>query len=234
MDSSVGLAPARQATSAAIRAASVAYLFDLDGVLWETSDLHDAAFSHVCRSEGLTPVPYAGLAGRPTSEAWQLIAEANGVAVAALDVERLSAAKQSLVRQAITKAPPLCKEIGVVAALATGPNPVALVTGASAGTTKLFLEATRIAFAAVVTAQSVARGKPAPDPYLFACDQVGMAPSHCWVLEDSVQGLQSAQAAGTRVVHLRGSDGCALGHVGIRCVTSISTFIRLVQMEAAA
>ncbi|MCY4071299.1 MAG: HAD family phosphatase [Chloroflexi bacterium] len=46
------------------------------------------------------------------------------------------------------------------------------------------------------SAQHMARGKPAPDIYLYAAEQLGYAPARCLALEDSPAGTQSALAAG--------------------------------------
>jgi HAD superfamily hydrolase (TIGR01509 family) len=47
----------------------------------------------------------------------------------------------------------------------------------------------------VYSASQVPRGKPAPDLFLFAADQMGVPPEHCVVIEDSPYGLQAARAA---------------------------------------
>lgn len=46
------------------------------------------------------------------------------------------------------------------------------------------------------SAQTVARGKPAPDVYLKAADLLGIAPADCLALEDSPNGARAAVAAG--------------------------------------
>ena len=46
------------------------------------------------------------------------------------------------------------------------------------------------------TADSVAKGKPAPDVYLYAAKQLGVQPEDCLALEDSPNGARSAIAAG--------------------------------------
>ena len=64
------------------------------------------------------------------------------------------------------------------------------------------LEAAGIAecFAATVSSEEVARGKPAPDVYLEAARRVGVEPARCAAIEDSHGGIRSAKAAGMRVV----------------------------------
>jgi beta-phosphoglucomutase-like phosphatase (HAD superfamily) len=51
-------------------------------------------------------------------------------------------------------------------------------------------------FAATVSSEEVARGKPAPDVYLEAARRIGVAPARCAAVEDSSNGLRSAAAAG--------------------------------------
>ena len=46
------------------------------------------------------------------------------------------------------------------------------------------------------SAEYMARGKPAPDIYLHAADQLDVAPERCLALEDSPAGTQAAIAAG--------------------------------------
>ncbi|MFF3947406.1 HAD family hydrolase [Streptomyces sp. NPDC001902] len=53
---------------------------------------------------------------------------------------------------------------------------------------------------AVVCGEDVARGKPAPDPYLRAAAEIGVPPSGCLAVEDSPDGIRSATAAGMRVL----------------------------------
>lgn len=52
----------------------------------------------------------------------------------------------------------------------------------------------------VVTADDVAAGKPAPDPYLAGARALGVAPTDCVVFEDADAGARAAIAAGCRVV----------------------------------
>jgi mannitol-1-/sugar-/sorbitol-6-phosphatase len=53
--------------------------------------------------------------------------------------------------------------------------------------------------AVLVGADAVARGKPAPDPYLLAAKRLGTAPADCVVLEDAPAGVAAGRAAGMTV-----------------------------------
>jgi HAD superfamily hydrolase (TIGR01509 family) len=56
------------------------------------------------------------------------------------------------------------------------------------------------------TASQVARGKPAPDLFLFAAAQMGADPAKTLVIEDSFTGLRAAHAAGMAVWHFVGGS----------------------------
>jgi beta-phosphoglucomutase-like phosphatase (HAD superfamily) len=55
-------------------------------------------------------------------------------------------------------------------------------------------------FGCVRTRDDVARVKPAPDLFLSAAACMGIAPQNCVVLEDSINGMLAATAAGMRCV----------------------------------
>jgi HAD superfamily hydrolase (TIGR01509 family) len=54
----------------------------------------------------------------------------------------------------------------------------------------------------VFSASNVARGKPHPDIFLYAAAQLGVQPSECIVIEDSVGGVTAARAAGSTAIGL--------------------------------
>jgi len=53
---------------------------------------------------------------------------------------------------------------------------------------------------AIVTGDDVEHKKPAPDVFLAAARKLGLTPEECVVVEDAVNGIQAAQAAGMRCV----------------------------------
>ncbi|MDT3331521.1 MULTISPECIES: HAD family hydrolase [Microbacterium] len=56
------------------------------------------------------------------------------------------------------------------------------------------------AFDVVIGGDDVARPKPHPDPYLQACEALGVDPADTVAFEDSITGTRSAIAAGTATV----------------------------------
>jgi HAD superfamily hydrolase (TIGR01509 family) len=70
-------------------------------------------------------------------------------------------------------------------------------------------------FPVVVGGDEVAHGKPAPDIFLRCAELLGVEPSRCAVIEDSVNGVRAARAAGMTAIGLRTAatatlvlDGC--------------------------
>lgn len=67
----------------------------------------------------------------------------------------------------------------------------------------------------IFSATQVKNGKPAPDLFLFAADQMGVSASNCLVVEDSVAGVQAAKAAKMRVFGFTGGEHCGPEHAEI-------------------
>lgn len=55
-------------------------------------------------------------------------------------------------------------------------------------------------FDQIISATMVKEGKPSPDIYLYACEQLHRQPAECMAVEDSPNGVLSAARAGCRVV----------------------------------
>jgi HAD superfamily hydrolase (TIGR01509 family) len=64
----------------------------------------------------------------------------------------------------------------------------------------------------IFSATQVKRGKPAPDLFLFAAEQMKAAPQRCIVIEDSVPGVTGAIAAGMTVLGFFGGSHCTSEH----------------------
>ena len=52
----------------------------------------------------------------------------------------------------------------------------------------------------MICADEISRGKPDPEGYLTAAERLGYSPAECLVIEDAPAGIESARAAGMRVI----------------------------------
>jgi sugar-phosphatase len=80
-----------------------------------------------------------------------------------------------------------------------------------------------------ITAEMVERGKPAPDGYLLAAQQLGAAPQDCIVLEDAVSGVAAGKAAGMRVI----SPSTTQPREALRAADAVISSISALHVEQA-
>jgi HAD superfamily hydrolase (TIGR01509 family) len=77
----------------------------------------------------------------------------------------------------------------------------------------------------IFSAGQVKRGKPAPDLFLFAAEQMNASPARCVVIEDSVPGVTGARAAGMTVLGFHGGSHCRPGYADtLRAAGAAVTF----------
>ncbi|MCX8199993.1 MAG: HAD family phosphatase [Candidatus Micrarchaeota archaeon] len=60
-------------------------------------------------------------------------------------------------------------------------------------------------FEQIITGDDVVKGKPDPEPYLKAAKEMGVSPEECVVVEDSINGVKSAKAAGMKCIAITSS-----------------------------
>jgi mannitol-1-/sugar-/sorbitol-6-phosphatase len=168
-----------------------AILSDLDGVLIDSGAVVDDTWRTWASRHGLdADAIVAGCHGRPGAE---LVAEHAPQADVAAEMEWLE-------RYEIDAAGRVRAFDGAAELLASDLT-VAIVTSCTAPLAHARLTATGLRIPDVlVTADRVARGKPAPDPYLLAAEELGVAPADCVVLEDAPAGIEAGRAAGMTVL----------------------------------
>jgi HAD superfamily hydrolase (TIGR01509 family) len=187
-----------------------AVIFDFDGVLADTENLHCAAFQQVARDRGFALSRddyYHRFLGLPDHDCIAAFCAQAGQPLAAAEVNRLVARKRLHFAQ-LSQATDLYP--GVAAALRRlhARFALAIASGAARDEIEGVLQRAGVQdlFDAVVAAEDVAAGKPAPDPFLRALDWLNrgrdrpVAAQECVVVEDSPAGLTAARAAGMRCI----------------------------------
>lgn len=193
-----------------------AVIFDCDGVLVDSEIL--------AIEVELTMLAEQGLTYERPEYARRFLGLSPSAGRAALDVDamerlgrRLDDAFHHLVQEALHDAARtrLTEVAGcAVAVSALGlPKAVASSSGAAFLREKLLLTGLLAAFDPhVYSADLVARAKPHPDVFLHAAERLGVDPGACLAIEDSVNGVMSARAAGMTVWGFSGGghmDGAA-------------------------
>lgn len=180
------------------------YIFDLDGTLIDTMPLHYRAWDSAMRSAGLTaPLDedlFYSLGGVPTLRVAELIGQHYGLK---LDPQEVFHEKETLFLEIQADAQ-LIKPVAEFARKAAATHPLAIASGGTRDIVNRSLELAGLTplFKAIVTADDVVHGKPAPDMFLLAAKLIGVEPTRCLVFEDAEPGIKAALAAGMKVVRV--------------------------------
>ena len=185
-------------------------LFDLDGVLVDSEPISTRVLMAALAEVGL-PLSEAEteqqFMGRSRWESLAWIEQQLGRAVP----EDFAANWQRRVFEAFRRE--LKPVPGIEAALDRLAVPFCVASGSDAARIRLSLELAGLLprfEGRIFSAAQVARGKPAPDLFLFAAREMGAMPARCIVVEDSVPGVQAAVAAGMPVLGYAARTAAAL------------------------
>lgn len=191
-------ASSRAACSCALRNSII---FDLDGTLVETEQVwrdvrRDFALTH---GGSWHDDAQATMIGMRTAEWADYIHDDLGVALAPHEIARLVIGG---VVAALRKDVPILPGAEAVLERISRNFRLGLATSAARPVAETVLERTgwNRYFEVVVSADDVARGKPAPDVYLRALELMNVKAAGTEAVEDSTNGILSAHAAGLRVI----------------------------------
>ena len=206
-----------------------AVIFDLDGVLMDSEQLWNQAKHDLVLSAGgrwRDDAPYA-MMGMSSTEWARYLHDELGVALDPDEINREVVRRmEGLYRDRL---PLLAGAVEAVRALARRWR-LGLASSSNREIIDLVLELAGLtsAFAATVSSEEVARGKPAPDVYLEAARRLGVDPRGCVAVEDSSNGLRSAAAAGMAVIAVPnphyppGEDALALAAATVGSVADVT------------
>src|SRR5215475_13480324 len=82
-------------------------IFDMDGVLLDSSSIHEQAFRDVLAAQAVDRFEYRGVAGMRTDEALRKVLTENGISYTDELITSLAAAKSRLAREAIVRENPV-------------------------------------------------------------------------------------------------------------------------------
>ena len=182
-------------------ASAVAVLFDMDGLLIDSEPLWLQAETAVMArlGSGWTEADQLALLGGSLDRTVHyLLAKAARPAPPELVGEWLMSGVTERVRDHGVPIQPGAREL--LAEVQAAGLPCALVTSSERRFMETVLASTGMRFDALVCAEDVSVTKPDPEPYLLAAKLLGADPARCLALEDSPNGVASAEAAGCPVI----------------------------------
>ena len=207
MTSATSGAPEQEPDAFDIPAHVRGLVFDCDGTIADTMPLHYEAWV-AALAEHRVEFPEAmfyELAGVPTARIIEILNERHGHA---MHVQETADRKEELYQQLIPRVVPI-EPVVVLVKRYAGRLPMAVATGGTQAIVRKTLGALGLIdlFQAIVAADDVKHGKPAPDIFLESARRLGVPPADCYAFEDAELGLRSARAAGMTAIDIRPMHG---------------------------
>ena len=183
-----------------------AILFDLDGVLVDSTGAVDREWRAWARRKGIDGDAVMAIAhGVRTLEVIERVAPHLDADAEAAAIENHEAHDQ----QGVTVMPGAAE---LVRSIPEGRWAV-VTSGSSLLATNRLRHCGLPVPRVLVTADDVAHGKPDPEPYLKGAELLGFDPADCLVVEDAPAGIESARAGGMKVIGITSTYGAnALEH----------------------
>ncbi len=182
-----------------------ALLFDLDGTIVKSEGIHHEIEHAIFHKHDVHPVEgdWADTTGRTSLAIFRRF----------IDKYNIPATPEQLVQE---KTDMFCKVAPSKLQMFAGFHELlrradgwrrALVTSSEAGIALATLDLFKIRdlFETLVTGDIVKKGKPDPEPYALAAQRLGIEPRRCVALEDALNGIKSAKAAGCRTIAITNS-----------------------------
>lgn len=179
-----------------------AVVFDMDGLMVDTEPISRSVWDRFLKLYGYTldENTYQQMLGRRNDVSASILLEAFDLPLTVTEViER----KEAIYHRLRAKGVPVMAGLEELQAeIEARGIPWAVATASPRRHAAIILEQLQLLHKcpAIAAGDEVAHPKPAPDVYLLAAEKLGVSPSRCLALEDSMPGSQAAVAAGMRVI----------------------------------
>ncbi len=174
-------------------------IFDCDGVLVDSEPLAMRVLLQIIADAGIEierSLAFRSFLGRSLASISESLNQSHGTHLSDASLASMRDQLYALYRKEL-KATPWLKDV-----LAGLELPFCVASSSQLERIRLSLDLTGLLpkfEPNIFSASMVANGKPAPDLFLHAAAQMGVAPENCLVIEDSPAGIMAARAAGMRV-----------------------------------
>src|SRR5262245_40150984 len=180
-----------------------AVIWDMDGTLVDTAELHFAAWSSVAQ-ELNRPFSRSGFAATFGKRNPEIIRQLYGDSYSGCEIAAWGDRKEEHYRAAARQkgVEPLPGVRSLLDHLHGDGFRQAVGSSAPRANLDLILELTKLgsSFDSLVSMEDTERGKPDPQVFLVAADRLKVSPGYCTVVEDAVAGVQAAKAGGMKCI----------------------------------
>ena len=195
------------------------FIFDLDGVITDTAELHFQAWKKLSDDMGwdFDREVNERLRGVSRMDSIHIIKDHNAAEIPEEQLVELATRKNDIYVDSLDQITPkdylpgaqelltLLRQEGFSVALGS----------ASKNSTKVLQQLDAVKFFDIIgDGNSVSKSKPAPDIFLFGANQLGLKPEECIVYEDAEAGIDAAKAGGFHAVGIGPEE--RVGHADIR------------------
>jgi beta-phosphoglucomutase len=179
-----------------------AVIWDVDGTLVDTAELHFQAWVELCRDLGrpFNRADFAATFGQRNPEIFRYLF---GDRYGDRELDALGFQKEELYRAAARRGVELLPGVrNLLEGLKAAGFRQAIGSSAPRANVELIVEMTgsRHLFDACSCAEDTTRGKPDPQVFLVAAQKLGASPARCVVVEDAVAGVEAARAGGMKCI----------------------------------
>lgn len=181
-------------------------VFDMDGVLFDTERIYMECWRETAEPKGFKNVDdiskaCIGRTRQGTKEIFEKARQEQGLTASfeELDKECSRRFREKEAKEGIPEKPGVHE---ILEYLKAHKIPVALASSTRKSAVMEHLDRAGITgyFQKIICGDMVENGKPAPDIYLKACEEMGVTPKQALAMEDSFNGIRSAHAAGLYTV----------------------------------
>jgi HAD superfamily hydrolase (TIGR01509 family) len=212
-----------------------AVLFDMDGTLVDSEKLWDISLTALYKLHGgrLSPEVRASMVGGSAEDTIRTVYADLGLQPDPPAMAQSQGWLHEYTAELFDGGMAWCEGAQeLLEALAAEGTPMALVTNTQRALTERALNSIgKHYFSASVCGDEVPQGKPAPDAYRRAAALLGLEPSACLAIEDSVTGTAAAESAGCPVLVVPNDVAVPLGprrrHISSLAEVSVSDLRRV-------
>ncbi|MGN0108033.1 MAG: beta-phosphoglucomutase [Hominilimicola sp.] len=208
-------------------------IFDLDGVLVTTDELHFSAWKRLAEELGITGFTKADNArqrGVSRMASLEVVLEKTDRKFSDEEKIALAEKKNDMYVKSLSTLSPNDVLSGVNEFITyLRNNGIKTAVGSASKNTPVILEKTDLAdkFDAVSCGLDTQKSKPDPEVFLIAADKLGIAPSECVVIEDSDAGIEAAKAGGMYAVAVGEAEHNKMADISVSSVDSLYKIIAM-------